>query len=132
MQLDFKKFLNKIIVFTIIVAAIQFAVSRQLPAIYVSNSWPVIVFFFAAFTTIMHHYLLKSTLDNPKRFIFSFMMFTTIKILLYLAVILIYVLLNRLDAVAFIFAFFTNYFLFTIFEISSVLKYLKQNQSKPE
>jgi len=132
MQQDFKKFLNKIIIFTIVVAALQYVVSMQLPVNYVSNSWPVIVLFFAAFTSIMHHYLLKSTLGNPKRFIFSFMMFTTIKILLYLAVILIYVLLNRLDAVAFIFAFFANYFLFTIFEIFSVLKYLKQNQSKPE
>jgi len=127
MQQAYKKFLNRIIVFTIVVGAIQWVVSTQIPANYVSNSWPVIVLFFAAFTAIMHHYLLKSTLGNPKKFIFSFMMFTTVKILLYLAVILIYVLLNRMDAVAFIFAFFLNYFLFTSFEILSVLKYLRQN-----
>lgn len=124
MQQEFKVFLNRIVIFTIIVAVLEFILSTQMPTPYVSNSWPVIILFFFAFTVLMHRYLLRSTEGRPQKFIFSFMMITTIKILLYLGIILVYVLLNRPDAVAFIAAFFLNYFLFTGFEISSVVKFL--------
>lgn len=124
MQQSFNSFLKKIVIFTIIIAVLEYILSTQIPAHFVSNSWPVIILFFLAFTIIMHRYLLKSTEGRPQKFIFSFMMMTTIKILLYLGVILIYVLINRADASAFIGAFFLNYFLFTGFEISSVVKFL--------
>jgi len=126
MQLAFNIFLKKIVIFTIIIAVLEFVLSTQLPTHFVSNSWPVIILFFLAFTVLMHRYLLKSTEGRPQKFIFSFMMITTIKILLYLGIILIYVLINRPDAVAFIGAFFLNYFLFTGFEISSVVKFLEK------
>lgn len=126
MQQEFKLFLRKIIVFTIIIAIAQYIGSTLLPIKFVSNSWPFLLLFFLAFNIIMHRYLLISTEGKPKKFIFSFLLFTTIKILLYLGVILVYVLLNQPDAVAFIAVFFVNYFLYTIFEISAVLKILNR------
>ena len=126
MQQALKVFINKIVIFTIIIAALQFFLTTQLPNHLVSNSWPVIILFFLAFTVLMHRFLLKSTEGRPQKFIYSFMMITTIKILLYLGIILVYVLVNRPDAVAFIAVFFLNYFLFTGFEISSVVKFLEK------
>jgi len=126
MQLAFNVFLKKIVIFTIIIVVLEYILSTQIPPNLVSNAWPVIILFFLAFTVLMHRYLLKSTEGRPQKFIFSFMMITTIKILLYLGVILIYILINRPDAVAFIAAFFLNYFLFTGFEISSVVKFLEK------
>ncbi len=124
MQQALKIFIKKIVIFTIIIAALEFYLSTQLPDHLVSDSWPVIILFFLAFTVLMHRFLLKSTEGRPQKFIYSFMMMTTIKILLYLGIILIYVLVNRPDAVAFIAAFFLNYFLFTGFEIASVVQFL--------
>jgi len=129
MQNAFKNFLVKIVVFTAVLAVLEYVFSMSISARFVSSSWPSILLFFLVFTLIMHRALLKSTQDNPKKFIFSFMMFTTIKILLYLAVILVYVLLNRDDAIGFITFFFINYFFFTIFEIISVLKSIQTKQS---
>ena len=126
MQLAFNVFFKKIVIFTIIIVVLEYILSTQIPPNLVSNAWPVIILFFLAFTVLMHRYLLKSTEGRPQKFIFSFMMITTIKILLYLGVILIYILINRPDAVAFIAAFFLNYFLFTGFEISSVVKFLEK------
>ena len=125
MQKSLKVFLNKIVIFTVIVFIIEYILSTQLASHLVTNSWPIIILFFFAFTLLMHRYLLKSTEGRPQKFTFSFMLVTTVKILLYLGIILIYVLLNKPDAVPFIFAFFFNYFLFTAFEISAVLKFLK-------
>lgn len=129
MQQSLTIFLKKITAFTVIVAVLLYAASTQLEAKWVSSSWPFVVMFFFSFTIIMHRYLLKSTQGNPKKFVFSFLMITTVKILLYLGVILVYVVLNREDAVAFIMVFFVNYFLFTGFELTTVMKMINQPKS---
>jgi len=129
MQQSFTIFLKKISLFTIIIALLQYVGSTQLEAKWVSEAWPFVILFFLSFTIIMHRYLLKSTQGNPKKFVYSFLMITTVKILLYLGVILVYVLLNRADAVAFIIVFFVNYFLFTSFELTTVMKLIKKTKS---
>lgn len=128
MKKAYTLFLKNILIYTIIIAILEWLLSMQLEEKWVSNSWPFIILFFVSFTIIMHRYLLKATEDQPKKFVFAFMMFTTVKILLYLGVILVYVFINRADAVAFIMAFFLNYFLFTAFELTAVLKLFQKNR----
>ena len=124
-----KKFLKKLLIFTIIVSVLQYLLVSQIPEKFISNALPIIILFFFSFTAIMHRYLLISTEGRPQKFIFTFMMMTTIKLLMYLAIILIYALLNKEDALGFIGAFFVNYFIFTIFEIVEIMKYLKIQKS---
>jgi len=130
MQKAFLQFLKGIIVFTLILFTLEFISSSQINEKWVSSSWPFVVIFFLAFTIVMHYQLLKSTEGNPKKFVFTFLLMTTVKILLYLAVILIYSMFNRPDAMAFILAFFLNYFFFTIFELSAVMKLMKKLSTK--
>ncbi|NPD46571.1 MULTISPECIES: hypothetical protein [unclassified Lentimicrobium] len=129
MKDTFQKFIKNLVIFTVIIAALQFLASLKLDPKWISNSWPFVILFFLSFTILMHRYLLKSTEGNPKKFVFAFLMMTTIKILLYLGVILVYVLLNRADAVAFIIIFFINYFLFTGFELTIIMKMLNKPKS---
>jgi hypothetical protein len=130
MQQTFIVFLKRIVVFTLIIAAVEFLLAWKTDPQWISSSWPFIILFFLSFTVLLHRQLLKSTEGNPKKFVFAFLLMTTIKILLYLAVILVYVMLNRDDALGFIVAFFFNYFLFTAFELSAVMKLLKQATNK--
>lgn len=129
MKETFQKFIKNLFIFTLIIAAFQYLASMQLDPKWISNSWPFVILFFLSFTILMHRYLLKSTEGNPKKFVFAFLMMTTIKILLYLGVILVYTLLNRADAVAFIIIFFVNYFLFTGFELTVIMKMLNKAKS---
>lgn len=129
MKEAFQRFIKNLVLFTIIIATFQLVASMKLDPKWISNSWPFVILFFLSFTILMHRYLLKSTEGNPKKFVFSFLMITTIKILLYLGVILVYVLLNRADAVAFIIIFFLNYFLFTGFEMTIIMKMLNKSKS---
>lgn len=129
MKETFQKFIKNLVIFTLIIAAFQYLASIQLDPKWISNSWPFVILFFLSFTILMHRYLLKSTEGKPKKFVFAFLMMTTIKILLYLGVILVYVLLNRADAVAFIIIFFINYFFFTGFELSVIMKMLNKSKS---
>jgi hypothetical protein len=129
MKEKLKKFLNNLLIFTLIAGILQFVLSTQVEVRWFSRSWPFVVLFFMTFTLLMHRYLLVSTEGNPKRFVFSFMLITTVKILLYLAIMLIYVLFNRPDAIGFIIAFFVNYFLFTAFELNTVIKLFPSSKS---
>lgn len=122
MQQSLTLFFKRILIFSIIIAGLEYLATTLLDPKWVSASWPFIIVFFLSFTVLMHRQLLKSTEGNPKKFVYTFLMMTTVKILLYLAVILIYVMINREDAVGFIVAFFINYFLFTAFELSAVMK----------
>ena len=124
-----KKFLKKLLIFTVIVSVLQYLLATQIPEKFISNALPIIILFFFSFTAIMHRYLLISTEGRPQKFIFTFMLMTTIKLLMYLAIILIYSLFNKEDALGFIGAFFLNYFIFTIFEIVEIMKYLKIQKS---
>jgi hypothetical protein len=122
-------FIKNLIIFTLIAGIAEWAFSYFVEVKWFSKSWPFVVLFFMAFTLLMHRYLLVSTEGNPKRFVFSFMLITTVKILLYLAIMLIYVLFNRPDAIGFIVAFFINYFLFTAFELNTVIKLFPTSKS---
>lgn len=126
MQQSLSLFIKRIVIFTLIIAGLQYLATTQLDPKWVSSSWPFIILFFLSFTILLHRQLLKSTEGNPKKFVFTFLMMTTVKILLYLAVILVYVMVNRDDAIGFIVVFFTNYFLFTAFELSAVMKLMKK------
>jgi len=126
MNSSLKKFRTQLIILSLILLGINFGLSYIIPAAYLSKSWPLILAFFFAISLLVHRFLLKRSSEAQGRFINGFMMTTSIKLLLYLFIILIYVLLNRDDAVGFIFTFFAYYLAFTIFEIRSILIFLRK------
>jgi F0F1-type ATP synthase assembly protein I len=125
MEKEYRLFTKQILVFSLIVAFLEFLLYYFLDSQWFSSSWPFVLAFFLAFTILMHRQLVKSAIGNAKKFITSFLLMTTIKILLYLAIIVIYVLINRDDALGFIVVFFVNYLFYTIFELNAVLKILR-------
>lgn len=126
MDKTFQKFSKQIIFVALIAAALTYGLSFFIPVNFISNSWPIIILFFLSISLLVHRYLLKKADGNHGKFINAFLLTTTIKLLLFLSVILIYVLLNRADAIGFILTFFVYYLIFTFFEIFSILKFLRQ------
>lgn len=100
-----------------IIAAILF-----IPADYVSPALPYLLVFFTAATIISYYFLQKKMSASPAGFITAFMANTTIRLMLYLAVIVIYALTNRPDSINFIISFFILYVIFTTFEIIVLLR----------
>ena len=68
--------------------------------------------------------------QKPKAFVRVFMLQTTIKLLLYMACILIYLLHYRQYGVSFTVHFLIAYFVFAFFEVLSILKFVKNNTGK--
>lgn len=126
MDSSIHRFSKQLILISLITVFLTFGLSYIVPAKFISPNWPFIVGFFFAVTLLVHRFLLRKSSAQQAKFINAFMLSTTIKLLLYLAIILIYVLLNRADAIGFIFTFFSYYLIFTFFEIASILKFLRK------
>jgi len=127
MDLAFHKFTKRLIIITLITAILIFGLTFIVPEYLISISWPFILGFFFAVTLLAHKFLLKKSDGNHGKFINAFMLITTIKLMLFFTIIIVYVLINRHDALGFILTFFTNYLIFTIFEILSILKFLQKS-----
>jgi L-asparagine transporter-like permease len=129
MDSSLQMFSKNLIIVSLITITLTFGLSYIIPENLISNSWPFLVVFFFAISLFVHRYLLKKAIGQHTKFVNAFLLTTTVKLLLFLAIIVIYVLLNRDDAVGFILTFFTYYLIYTSFEIVSILKYLRNVQN---
>ena len=85
---------------------------------------------FVMFVTILFHFvLIKASAKNPQRFVGKFAAFSGIKLMIYLISILVYAFVIKNGIVIFLIGFLIIYLLFTILEISAILKFLKKSGS---
>ena len=124
----FKAFFKQLVIYTVVIMAVGFALSYFLPAGIITPTMPFLVIFFLIMTSLVHWYLLRSLDSKPGKFINTFLATTTIKLLLYMTIILVYVFVNKHDAISFAITFFLLYILYTVFEIMSVLPVAKKQQ----
>jgi hypothetical protein len=85
-----------------------------------------IVIYFFLLTFVIHHFLIKANTQSPQNFVRSYMLFTALKLFLNLMVIVIYLLIDRKQAMVFILSFLIFYFVFLIFEIIALQSTLKE------
>lgn len=126
MDTPLHQFSKQLFIIAFLALILTFGLSYIVPVEFISSAWPFILGFFFAISMLVHRFLLKKAGGHQGKFINAFMLSTTIKLLLYLTIILIYVLINRDDAIGFIFTFFAYYLIFTSFEIYSILKFLRK------
>ena len=78
---------------------------------------------FIAFITYLSNYtMMQSFKKNPKLFFSHFMLATASKLGIFLVFIIAYIWFYRSSAIAFVIYFFINYILFTIIEITYLVK----------
>ena len=93
-----------------------------IPPDYISPTLPFLLVFFTASTLLSFYFLEKKLKASASRFVTAFMANSMIRLMLYLAVIVVYALANRPDSVNFIISFFILYVVFTAFEVSFFLR----------
>ena len=101
----------------------------------VLNSWFNYVFlfvilYFFLFSAFQHVKLMKSLTDNPRVFNTNYMAWFGIKLFLNLSFVIVYVLLNRSEALSFVVFFGFCYLVYTIFEVISLTKILRSGNVK--
>ena len=125
-KVPIKKFSFRIIVFSVIIAALVLLFQWIWPQL-ATPALPFIVLFFFVMTLFTMYIVLRSDDgQDGKKFVTSYMLSRTVKLLSCLLFLLLYMFLNREDALRFAIAFLVIYFLYAIFEIF-LLKQEKKN-----
>jgi hypothetical protein len=112
---------RRFLLYTVAVAAIlgiayAFAITSSLSH-YLSPAIPWLLIFFVVIANLVYYLQLKSTQSRTSQFVNVALISTGFKLLLFLAIIVVYALLNRSDAINFIFAFLIFYLIFTPLEV---------------
>ena len=116
-KIPIRKFSFRIIVFSVIIAALSLLFQWLWPQ-FATPALPFIVLFFFAMTLFTLYIVLRSNDgQDGKKFVSSYMISRTVKLLSCLLFLLLYMFLNREDALRFAIAFMVIYFLYAIFEI---------------
>lgn len=89
-----------------------------------THFWIPTLFF--ALSTLGINALLTKGDKQSKEFVFKTLAMSMARLLVCMIVVFIYSLINKPQALAFTCHFMIQYFVFTIFEISFLLKYIKQ------
>jgi hypothetical protein len=110
-------FLKKLVIYTIIISILVIISMYALPDNCISPTLPYLLLFFFSFTLISHYLQIKSVEKSFSKFTSNYMLVTTLKLFTLLIVLLLYVFLNRNDAIPFIISFFIFYILYSIFEV---------------
>jgi hypothetical protein len=118
-------FIIQLLIFTVLLGLIYLGLKQFLPENYLSPVLPFLLPFFFSATAIFYNYLVKSSEKKFTSFVNRFMLTTFIKLMLFMAVLLIYVFTHKDDAVPFILSFFILYVLYTVFEVVALLKFSK-------
>ena len=125
-----KKFISRGIIISLILFISGFFLFITILKEYFSFSFPVLLLVIFFITVLFHRYLIRSVGGSNRKFPAKFLGATGIKMGLYMILIIIYVILDRENAVPFLLVFMIVYLIFTIFEVVSILDYLKITRDK--
>jgi len=132
MKEAFNPYLYKITILTLILLLITIVLTRVSSSPAILPVLPLIVVFFFVVNVGVHYIIVRITLKKVKQFYNYFMVSTFLRLMLYLAIILIYSFSAKQGKAAFTVSFFIIYLLYSGFEVvtlSSDIKRMNQNNS---
>ena len=121
-----KSFFTRLALFSIFTMMLLLCWQQYAPVRFQSNLIWGIYCFFILVTALIHRILLKAEEESPKKFVTYFMAITGVKLMTYLMIILIYALFKGKAALGFIMIFLVLYFLYTAFEVITLLKHFQK------
>ena len=124
-----KRFILQSTVLTIIVFILGTIVYSTFLEQYYLSILPFTVLFFYLVTNLVHSYLLKIAVKSGSRFTSQYMAVSFLKMFFYLAVAIVYALLNREYAKLFLGNFLLLYAIYTTFEVLQISKFVRQKNS---
>ena len=121
-----KSFIVKSTVLTVIVFILGAILYSTVFIQFYRSILPVVPAFFYIVTNLVHAYLLNIAGKSSSRFTSQYMAVSFIKMFFYLAVAIIYVVINKEDAKIFLVNFLLLYIVYTTFEVVEFSKVVRQ------
>ena len=118
-------FLKRLLIFSLILGSVAALLFFLLPEKCISPILPFLFIFFIAITLISTYILIRSSQKKFIRYLNVYLLTTVIKLFLYVAVMITYILLNMADIFPFAISFFILYLCYTIFEVVWLVSFSK-------
>jgi hypothetical protein len=127
MKSDVSSYAKYLLFVTIALGILALALFLMLPKTWFSPSLPFLFIFYYACSLLSFILLSRSLEKKFNRFVSVFMLTTTVKLFLFIAIMIIYAFINRKDAVSFLLNFFILYLVYTVFEVTQIIRLTKSS-----
>ena len=123
---------KRFFLFATIILFVAIALSQIFfSTIFETNAFPLripsIVFVWLV-TCSSYYWVMKTVTNKPKAFGRVFMLQTTVRLFLYLICIMAYLALYKQHGISFTVHFLVIYSVFAVFEVASILKFVKEKK----
>ncbi|MEO8087294.1 MAG: hypothetical protein ABI763_10765 [Bacteroidota bacterium] len=116
-----RTFLFKLILFSLGVGIVDFCWNMFVPANQIPHPEAIILIFFVI-TALFHYVITKNKEARPQVIVRYYMSGTVLRLFLYIIILLLYRFIDKSTLIPFAIAFILHYFLFTAFEVISLMK----------
>ena len=123
-----KRFIINIALISILLTLIGWLIFSQFIPQYYLPVFPYLLLFFAVSTVLIYAYQLRLSKKNIAKFTNSNMLISFFKLFLYSAVAVVYIAFDKSNAKAFVVCLMLLYLVFTVFEVTSILKITTKNK----
>lgn len=118
---SFKTFFVQFSILAFLVLILSIIISLFIPKIQITDSYAYILIFLYLITLGVFKLISKSMENRISQFANTYMLVNFGKMVFFTFIIVIYAYLNKKDAISFMLTFFSYYFIFTGFEVVSLL-----------
>jgi hypothetical protein len=115
------------LIITVSILVLGYALFFFLVPQYYFPHFPVIPAFLFIVTILVHSYLVRASENDPRRFTSKYLGAMGLKMFIYLIFLVVFLFLDTGRAVPFLVSFLVTYAAFTIYEVISILNFLKKD-----
>jgi hypothetical protein len=128
MLISQRKFILTLLILTVIILVLGYALFGFLLPQYYFPYFPVIPTFLFIVTIVVHSYMIRASENDPRKFTSKYLGAMGVKMFIYLVFLVVFLFLDTRRAVPFLLSFLVTYATFTIFEVFSILNFLKKDK----
>jgi hypothetical protein len=123
-----RKFIITLLLIAMILTLLGYGLFLFLIPQHYFPHFPVIPAFLLVVTLLVHAYLLKASENNPRKFTSKYLGAMGLKMFIYLVFLVLILFIDTAHAIPFLVSFLVTYAAFTLYEIISILNYLKKDK----
>lgn len=115
-----KRFLSRSVILFATLLVLGWVLYTQVIPQHLFEPWPFILIFFFVTTNLVHFYLLRIAESNMPKFTARYMVLSTMKLLFYLLVAIVFFMAKSEQAKLFLINYLIGYVCFTILEVAEI------------
>ena len=123
-----KRFITVLLILTLGILLVGYGLFIFLIPQYYFPYFPVIPVFLLVVTAGVHIFLIRASENDPRKFTSKYLGAMGLKMFIYLVFLVVFLFIDTARAVPFLVSFLVTYAAFTIYEVLSILNFLKKGK----